>query len=609
VHAPNSQTQREAKLRRSQEQLAEAQSLAHIGSFDWDLLTDEVVWSAEQYRVFGVAPADASLHSDFVLDRVHPEDRPELDAVIAGMMISGKPAEREVRIIRPDGEIRVCHARAAVQVDAAGRPVRMIGTFQDVTERRREEGERQQQAEIWRLILESMSEAVIVADSSQRLILFNSSAERLVGIGLTDAPPETWSERYGAYREDGVTPFPPEENPLLRALRGEFVDFAGLFIRNDRVPRGRWLNGSVRPVRCEGGAVRAAVAVVRDVTEQKRAEAQYRTLVEQIPAVTYVTDVGDPMRLAYVSPQIGPLLGYDVDAWLTPGFWTTRVHDEDRAAMLAELEASVATGRTFSAEYRILARDGRVVWVRDQAVPIGSGPTGFLQGVAFDVSERRLAELEIARSREELRALAARLQQIREEEKRRIAREVHDELGQVLTALKFEVARAAAREERPEIDPLTPLIERALTSVRRICSEIRPSLLDDLGLTAAAEWQLQEFRDRTGLQCVLSAALNDERIDAERSTALFRILQEALTNVARHARASRVQVRLREEPGAVTLEVQDDGAGIEPGRATDSRSLGLLGMRERALIFGGSILVSAGAGKGTIVRVSLPLGP
>ncbi|MEA2624352.1 MAG: hypothetical protein QOD06_397 [Candidatus Binatota bacterium] len=609
MHAPNSQIQRETKLRRSQEQLAEAQSLAHIGSFDWDLVTDEVVWSAEQYRLFGVEPADVSLDSNFVLDRVHPEDRPGLDRVIASMMIRGKPAEREVRIVRPDGKIRVCHARAAVQVDAAGRPVRMIGTFQDVTERRREERERQQQAEIWRLILESMSEAVIVADSSRRLILFNPPAERLVGIGMTDAPPESWSERYGAYREDGVTPFPLEENPLLRALGGESVDFADLFIRNDRVPRGRWLNGSVRPVRGDGGAVRAAVAVVRDVTERKRAEAQYRTLVEQIPAVTYVTDVGDPMRLTYVSPQIAPLLGYDVDAWLTPGFWTSRVHDGDRAAMLAERERSIATGQAFSAEYRVVARDGRVVWLRDQAVPIGGGPTGFFQGVVFDVSERRLAELEIARSREELRALAARLQQIREEEKRRIAREVHDELGQVLTALKFEVARTSAGAERPQVDSLTPLIERALTSVRRICAEIRPSLLDDLGLTAAAEWQLEEFRLRTGLDCLLSATLDDERIDAERATALFRILQEALTNVARHARATQVHVRLREEPGAVTLEVQDDGTGIEPGRVTDSQSLGLLGMRERALIFGGSIHVSGAAGEGTVVRVSLPLGP
>jgi len=213
---------------------------------------------------------------------------------------------------------------------------------------------------------------------------------------------------------------------------------------------------------------------------------------------------------------------------------------------------------------------------------------------------------------EQLRALASRLQEVREEERTSIAREIHDELGQALTALKMDVVWLMQRlpeGSKPwlaKTDSMLKLIDNTISAVRRIAAELRPGMLDDLGLVAAIEWQAQEFQGRTGVECQVLLPTDDVALDEEHSTAVFRIFQETLTNIARHANATRVSVKLERTAQEIVLEVQDNGKGLEEAAVFSTRSLGLLGMKERALLLGGGLEVHGSQGKGTTVTLRIP---
>jgi signal transduction histidine kinase len=227
--------------------------------------------------------------------------------------------------------------------------------------------------------------------------------------------------------------------------------------------------------------------------------------------------------------------------------------------------------------------------------------------------ERQRGEEALERSRQQLRDLATHLQSAREEECTRIAQMVHDELGQMLTALQFDLVYLENNLSRPlpplreKIQAMSRLVEAALQTARQLTAELRPVLLEDFGLEAALEWQAQEFEKRTNIRCKLTLGTLESAVDLGRATAVYRIFQEALTNVARHAQAGRVCIRLHEAAGEVVLEVRDNGQGISEERLRHGKSLGLLGMKERALAWNGEVTVQGNPGKGTLVRARIPL--
>jgi signal transduction histidine kinase len=230
----------------------------------------------------------------------------------------------------------------------------------------------------------------------------------------------------------------------------------------------------------------------------------------------------------------------------------------------------------------------------------------------MDITERKRMEKDLQGSRDQLRALAARLQSIREEERKRVAREIHDQLGQALTALKIDLSflmrELPAGDEPPSkrAASMLKLVDEAIRTVRRISTELRPGLLDDLGLVAALEWAGEDFQARTGTTCRVDLPPEDIAVDPEQATAIFRIFQETLTNVARHAEASEVDVRIASAEGNLTLEVHDNGKGIPEDEISNGKSLGLLGMRERAMLLGGELTIRGLPGNGTTVRVRIP---
>jgi signal transduction histidine kinase len=232
--------------------------------------------------------------------------------------------------------------------------------------------------------------------------------------------------------------------------------------------------------------------------------------------------------------------------------------------------------------------------------------------------ERRQANEDLRRANERYRALAAGVEKIRETERTTIAREIHDVLAQELTRLKIDLVWVGRRLGRPVTEAGRPELsariagatvqtDTAISTVQRIATELRPVILDSLGLRAAVEWQTEDFAQRTGLACAASAPAGAATLDRQRSTAVFRILQESLTNIARHAQATVVKVSLAEEAGQVVLTVQDNGRGVTAAEIAEPRAIGLLGMRERAEAFGGSLEIRGVAGAGTTVTARLPL--
>lgn len=232
---------------------------------------------------------------------------------------------------------------------------------------------------------------------------------------------------------------------------------------------------------------------------------------------------------------------------------------------------------------------------------------------ALERRERERAEEKLRSSHEQLRALNSHLQYVREEERTRIAREVHDELGQALTGLKLDLSWLAgrlpggARLQRRKIKAMSTLIDSTIHAMRRVVTELRPGILDSLGLVAAIEWQANEFQERSGIFCEVRVELKELALDAELTTVCFRIFQETLTNIIRHAKATQVKVNLSHQGDALLLTVRDNGRGISEKEIVDTGSIGLIGMRERAAQVGGEVLFFGLPGEGTTVNMRLPL--
>jgi signal transduction histidine kinase len=278
-------------------------------------------------------------------------------------------------------------------------------------------------------------------------------------------------------------------------------------------------------------------------------------------------------------------------------------------------EEAIAQGESFYAEYRIRHADGKEVWVLAYAMPeiVAPGEIAGYVGTITDITERMNSEIQIDQSRKQLRALTVRLQTVREEERTHISREIHDDLGQALTGLKMDLSwlnnKLSGAEEtiRKRLTTMIELADSTIHKVRKIATDLRPGVLDDLGLAAAIEWQGKDFHERTGIQFHFKSLLDDFDLDEKRTTALFRIFQESLTNVVRHAEAKNVNITLHRDGNNIILIVQDDGKGIAQHEIANPRSVGFLGMRERAAVFDGEVTVVGVPTKGTTVKVKFPL--
>lgn len=343
------------------------------------------------------------------------------------------------------------------------------------------------------------------------------------------------------------------------------------------------------------------------------AEAEFRNLAESMSAAILITDGS---RLRYVNSAMERVTGYSRSELLAMEAWGI-AHPDFRPLIQNRIRARQRGERLApNFEVKILTKDRRERWANVSVASVQFEGESVAVATAFDITDRKAAEEQVERSRMQLRALLRRLDEVREEERLRISREIHDELGQTLTGLKFEIF-ALARQlsgDQPTLagigektDSMISLVDTTMATVRALAADLRPAVLDALGLHPAIEWQLETLRSRTGIRYRFDCNADEIPMDAKHAVILFRILQETLTNVARHAEATAIDVSVRQENGTLTLAVSDNGRGIQPHQASDPRSLGLVGMHERALQIGGTVCIDAGATGGTMVVVKVPV--
>ena len=509
--------------------------------------------------------------------------------------------------------------------DADGKLIELLSTGRDITKRKIAEEALQESERRGRRLNERFSLAVESAGIGVwdlNLIDRQLTWDQQMYL-LYKVPPAEFSGAYEAW-ERGVHPddlprVDAEVQQAINGLRAFDTDFRAVWPDGEA----RHIKAFARVVCDDDGAPVRMTGINYDITDRKRAEealkqseAHYRALVENTPDI--IARFDRDCRYLFVNSAVAQVSELRPEDFVGKSLREAGFSDEQADFREAVIRSVFETRDAFETEFEFDGRNGpgifewRVYPEFDQ-----SGAVRTVLSINRDVTERRLSEAELRRSREQLRALSSHLQTVREEERTHIAREVHDELGQALTALKIDLyalQRGLSRGNDPNVDRLTEkiksmsgLIDATIHSVRRIATELRPGILDDLGLVAAIEWQANDFQTRTGIKCEVTASVDYLELDRDRSTAAFRILQETLTNVARHASASRVGIELKRDDRSLVLEVRDNGKGITASELSGSKSLGLLGMRERAQLFGGDLRISGAAGNGTRVIVNMPL--
>jgi PAS domain S-box-containing protein len=633
---------------RIERQLASAQAITHIGSWEWDMATGVVTWSDELYRIYGFEPRSREITFDFFLSRLKAEDRERIHEEVKGALGRGGRFAYRERIVRPGGEVRQLDTVGEVVRDADGNVAGLIGTCRDVTEE-------EQQKETIGIYADIVRHAQIgltvweVGDPDDvgtfRLVTFNAAAEKVARIPLAPRVGEALLEI-----------FPYARGGQLEALLAGVAKGRGVLeaaVDRSLNPRDPARAVALKAFALPGRRVGVAAEDTTEKTRARRLAVAEQRVLEMIASGVALPEILTALILAieeHSPPTIGSILLLDpAGARLCHGAAPHLPESYNRA--IAGLPIGPSAGSCGTATYEkrpvfvrdietdplwapyrelarahglracwsapILSRDGRVLgtfafYYREPRDPV---PTD-LELIARVTHVAGIA-IEGRELEEQLRALSARAESVREEERAGIAREIHDTVGQALTALKMDIAWIARRLPASgpatmgalsdKLEAMSKSTDDVLNQVRRISSELRPGVLDDLGIAAALEWQGQEFEERTGTTCVIFSNVDGELIDRDVSTAVFRIFQEALTNVARHAEARRVEVKLERDGEWLFLEVRDDGIGIAPDAPQSARSLGVLGMRERARRLGGTARVLPAEGGGTVVSLTLPL--
>ncbi len=366
---------------------------------------------------------------------------------------------------------------------------------------------------------------------------------------------------------------------------------------------------------------RITLSIIKEISERKKSEielreseSKYKMLFNNANDAVFVTQLSDEKSygdFVEVNEIACKRLGYIKEEFLqlSPSAIVSQKNIDE---FNINMERLLKEGHViYDLVHR--AKDKKLIPVEINSHLFFYNDKPTILSIARDITERKQAEEKLRRTSRLLRELATHLQSVREEERTMIAQEIHDELGQVLTALKIQVSLLANKlnnDQEPlkqKINSLTDMIDSSVESVQKISAKLRPGILDELGLIAAIEWQTEEFQKMTNINCSLVLPKEELILEKNKSTAIFRIFQEALTNIARHSHASKAKISLLNYQANIFLEIQDNGKGITQDQIKDFKSLGIHGMKERAMVFGGQVYYEGIAGKGTIVKVEIPI--
>ena len=501
---------------------------------------------------------------------------------------------------RKDGSEIECMVSAS-RIGETLKDKEVVITYEDITDRKRAEAAYKTMAD------SSQAGVYVVQNGTFKFVNRNAagyagySAEELVGM-----------DSLGLVHPDDRQKVIRNAREMLGGKRASPHEFR-IVTKDGRI---RWIMETVTLI--PWARERAVLGNSMDITEQIEArnkltelEALEASILEAIPhAVIGLQD----RRIIFVNDGVEAVFGWRAGELIGKSTRVLYQTDEDYDAIARDLYSALEKKRTFSAEFPCRRKDGTGIECMVSASRIGKKLQKKSIVITYeDITDRKRSEAEIQGSREQLRNLSAHLQSVREKERTRIARELHDELGQLLTALNTGLVLLIKKipgeqtSLHEQTGAMIDLVGMTMQTLKRIYMDLRPGMLDHLGLAVAVGWQAGEFEKRTGIRCKLKVDPEDLTLEPELSTAIFRIFQETLTNIARHADATRIAVRLIRNVKGVELTVRDNGKGLAEEQLTKPDSFGILGIKERTHHWGGDVAITGKRGWGTMVKISIPL--
>ena len=580
-------------LRRSEDSLKEAQHIAHIGSWELDLVSDTLAWSDEMFRIHGFEPGayDDDVEA-FVATAVHADDQAGVEAVLQQAIRDCGSFNRGYRIVRPDGEERAVSAQGQVLCDAKGRPVRMIGVVQDITERKQAEDALRESEERYRSLFEFASDAIFIAEiPTTRILRVNERATELA--------------RYTEEELRRMTVFDldlPEDRLHVQAVIEQIIEGGSVLFEHRLLCK----DGTVIPVEIstqrieyEGGP--ALQSFVRDITERKKAEdalraseQSFRLMFAHNPLPMWVYD-RESHAFLDVNDAALEKYGYAREEFLSMKIEDIRP-PEDIPRFREYIETVSQTVHQVT-QWNHRKKDGTILDVEVTAhdFPYRERPARLV--LANDITERKRLEKEIL--------------EISNREQRRIGQDLHDGLGQLLTGIGFRVAELEGDLQTTDgslaadAAEVGQMVERAIAQTRALARGLDPVNVEQQGLAVALRELTHSIEEIYGVSCVFVCPEPIQALDPEVATHVYRVAQEAINNTLKHAQASRIDVRLVQHDALLKLTVSDDGIGFSVTNA-QGEGMGLRIMDYRARMIGGSFNVQPEPNGGAVVTCVFP---
>ncbi|HEX8358185.1 MAG TPA: PAS domain S-box protein, partial [Segetibacter sp.] len=603
----------ETELKESEARYKTAQKLGKLGHWELDLHNNSVLWSGELYNIFQLDPATTIPRFETVFRFLHPGDEKALkhhvDLTLAGL----KPNDSVFKITLDNGDVRYVLEMSELKKDAAGRPLKIVGTVQDVTDQKLTENALVLSEKKYKLLFEENPVPLFMfKESSLEFIEVNHSALQQYGylkdeflkMNLNNIIPEKQRVELNELIENHTSESKFEDTVQHKKKNGEVI--------YTKISTHRILYNQ-QPV---------WLSAARDITPEITYEQKLKESQEQLSLIynntidaMWLLSVEDNgvYRFLNINNAYTHLTGAQKQDVV--GRQLEEVVPKEHLARLKEKYNDTVNTKNVATFFTTTGLSNSEITAEIRVIPIinEKGVVEQLLGIGNDVTERQKSRKSLVKMNLQLRELTFHLQNVREEERTSIAREIHDELGQQLTVLKMNVAwvkRKMGEQDELIVNKLKETLELCdftITTIRKIASNLRPSIIDDLGLVAAIEWQCEEFSKRSGVPVNFSSDVNNLKFKPDASIALFRILQEALTNVARHANATNITCTLKKQGGNITLTIIDNGRGFDLSGKRKVKTLGILGMTERAAMINGTYKISSVPNKGTTVSVQIPL--
>ena len=558
-------------------------------------------------KIYGYSAGDFLKNVNLWYDVVVEEDK---KIVLRNYpdMHSGNHFTQEYRICKKDGAIRWLETKIAPTIDATGRLLRIDGLVSDITERKQNEQLLKESEAKYRSFFENSIDGILLTQTNGHILdanpaacsIFQMTKEEICRRGRSGLI-DTKDPKFHAFLK---------ERERKGNVKGEIT-----FIRKNG---SKFFGEFSSAVFIDALGTTKTSVIIRDITDRIKANSQIEFEKRNRDALINSTDdliwgVDTQMNLIAANQSFLQEMKKLTDIHLKPGdhLLLDKKFPKETVKAWEEFYKRALSGEAFIMQFHNLtpvesfSETSFHPIYKDELI---TGASCFSR----DITERKKAEEEIILKKNQLRALSNHLQFIREEERTSIAREIHDELGQQITSLKMDIDWIMHTQNNPDkattlkLQKMLQLSDRLITTIRKISSDLRPAIIDDLGIIAALEWMCDDFSEKTGISCLFTSTIKERKFESNFSITIYRILQESLTNVMRHARAKLVTVSVSEDETELFLEVIDNGKGIQLENTRKVKTLGILGMKERAALLGGELSIAGKKNKGTHIKLRLP---